>query len=543
LRDSRKKYKKSTALISQNTALTYEDVDLHVRKLAAIFQHQFGIQKGDRIALFLPNTIQFIICAQAGLEIGAVMVNINPLYTARELEHVLRDAEPKIFIYLENFNQVVSEAFQECPDLNITCIATTVGDFHPTWKMWAIYVAQHYIMRSIPKMDPKLYQRSFWLRSLLHSFNSTHAEALDVTLTTDDLAFLQYTGGTTGVPKGAMLSHGNLGANVRQAAQWIKKYYAHPENFRIMTALPLYHIFSLTANFLAFFVLGSENVLIINPRDMRNFLKDWRRYPVDVLCGVNTLFQGLLKYPDFKNLDTSRLKIVLGGGMAVSQKVADAWQQQTKSVIIQAYGLTEASPGVCINPLDLKAFNGSIGLPIDDTEIKFRDPDGKWITNHEERGELCVRGPQVMKGYWKKPDETAETISADGWLHTGDVGYQDEKGFVYLVDRQKDLIIISGFKVYPSEIEHVLLQHPAIEEAAALGETDTDGIISITACCVVRKGFECSKSDLEQHCRHLLTGYKIPKTFLFFDQLPKSPVGKIVKRELKVLLEQRAHPS
>jgi len=379
-------------------------------------------------------------------------------------------------------------------------------------------------------MPRSLARRICWWPSC---FAHSRVALQDIPLTIDDLAFLQYTGGTTGTPKGAMLSQGNLSANILQAASWITQFYPHPENFRIATALPLYHIFSLTANFLTFFVLGAENLLIINPRDFPKFFNDWKHYPIDAICGVNTLFSALLKQEGFHQIDKSRLKLVLGGGMAVSPVLAQQWQERTSTTIIQAYGLTEASPAVTMNPLDLHHFHQSIGLPLSHTHVKFIKEDGTKASTGDI-GELWVQGPQVMQGYWNHPKETSLILTTDGWLKTGDIGYQDENHRIYLVDRKKDLIIISGFNVYPSEIENLLLKHPDIEEAAVIGELDHEDNEHIVACYVLKQGHApLSELSLKAYCQDILTAYKVPKKYIQLSVLPKSPIGKILKRALK----------
>ncbi len=533
LRKSCEKHAQSPALICQGQVLTYTQVRTLSLQMACYLQKKCGVEKGDRVALFLPNSMQFIVSCLAALEIGGVVVNINPLYTERELEHILIDAKPKVFIFLENFHPSVAKVPKNT--LPQFLISTEVGDCYSWWRKIAIRLYLHYGPDRIASMPSSLSSKITWWSSC---GSDPQAALEDVSLGLDDLAFLQYTGGTTGTPKGAMLTHGNLAANITQASSWIALFYPNPEVFRIATALPLYHIFSLTANFLTFFVLGSENLLIMNPRDLPNFLRDWRKYPVDAICGVNTLFAALLKYESFHQLDKSRLKIVIGGGMAVSSVLAQKWHERTGTNIIQAYGLTESSPAVTINPLNLRSFSKSIGQPLSRTEVRFVDENEIEVALGE-RGELWVRGPQVMKGYWNNSKETQEVLTSDGWLKTGDIGYQDENRLIYLVDRKKELIIISGFNVYPSEIEDLLLQHPDIEEAAVVGESDSEGGEHVVAFYSVQKGhIDPGEEELEAYCKKVLTGYKVPKKYLVVIALPKSPVGKILKKDLKKRLKE-----
>jgi long-chain acyl-CoA synthetase len=532
LKNACQKHAQKNALLCQGSSLSYEQVRDRSLRLASYLQNKCHIRKGDRVALFLPNTMQFIISCLAALEIGAVVVNINPLYTERELEHVLKDSTPKAIIFLENFHLSLSKVSPQYLPKFIIC--TTLGDCYSWWKKYTIWIFLHLISRAIPPINPSFSQRISWWSQCQ---NEPVSNLSDIDITPKDLAFLQYTGGTTGTPKGAMLSHGNLASNITQAAQWILKYYPETEKFRIATALPLYHIFSLTANFLTFFVLGSENLLIINPRDFSNFIKDWKRYPVDAICGVNTLFAALMKQEKFHSLDKSRLKIVLGGGMAVSPSLAQQWQERTGTTIIQAYGLTESSPAVSINSLNLKHFSKSIGYALKDTEVMFMTEHNTPATQGD-LGELWVRGPQVMQGYWNNPKETLQVLTQDGWLKTGDIGYQDKDNLIYLVDRKKDLIIISGFNVYPSEIEELLVRHPDIEEAAVIGQIDEEGKENVVAFCVIKSNHNHpTPEELSVYCHSVLTGYKVPKNFYIIPQLPKSIVGKILKKDLKILLE------
>lgn len=532
LEQALKKHHSKIALRCQNAQMSYGELNVYASHLAWYFSKHLGLQKGDRIALFMPNTMQFIITSIAALKIGAIIVNINPLYTPREVENVLKDASPKALVFLKHFHKTLSEIDEKLWPKHL--IMNQIGDTYPFFKKHLMHFWIEYIQRQIPPIEKNLFRKIEHWSTI---FSGTMQHFTPIEISGEDIAFLQYTGGTTGAPKGAILSQNNMAANVIQAIDFILKYYPNASDFRIATALPLYHIFSLTANFLTFFILGAENLLIVNPRNFSDFIGQWKKYPIDAICGVNTLFSSLLKQEAFHSLDKTRLKLVLGGGMAVSETVAQQWQERTQVVIIQAYGLTEASPAVCINPMDLKGFQKSIGYPVNMTEIKIASPTGEAL-GIGERGELWVKGPQVMKGYWNKPDETKEVLDQEGWLHTGDIGYQDEEGFIYLVDRKKEMIIVSGFNVYPSEVEEALRKHPLIDDVAVLGHKDSEDNEEVIAFYTLKnENAEPTIQQLHDFSLELLTRYKIPKKYVKVESLPKSPVGKILKKDLKVLLE------
>lgn len=519
-------FSERTALINYDGKMTYRAVAEKSAQLRDFLITHCAIQKGDRVALFMPNIMQFIIMANAALKAGAIVVNINPLYTPAELSHVLQDAKPKVIVLLENFAHVLADVDESLHPEHI--IVTEIGDCFSWAHRFLLNNVVRYIKRLIPPYKPFKRVMS-WLQACTLGQQSPQQINLDIKHS--DIAFLQYTGGTTGAAKGAMLTHGNMIANITQATTWVKAYFPD-EIHRVATPLPLYHIFSLTANFLTFYVLGTENLLITNPRDLKSFIRDWKKYPVQAIAGVNTLFNALTNHPLFHTLPLKELKLALGGGMTVQSVVAERWQEQAGIPIIQAYGLTEASPAVCINPLTADRFTGSIGLPLPETEIKIVNESGEQV-NSGEFGELIVKGPQVMLGYWNQPEETASVLTPDHWLKTGDIGYQDDKGYVYLVDRKKDLIIISGFNVYPTEIEGVLIKHPSIKEVAVIGVFDAAGLESIQACCVLKEGYSFDTQALEAFCRLSLTAYKIPKIYVQLREIPKSNVGKILKKELK----------
>lgn len=481
-----------------------------------------GLRPGDRVALMMPNVLQYPVALFGVLLAGGVVVNCNPLYTPRELAFQLKDSGAEIIIVLANFADTVAQVM---PDVLVRkVVLTEVGDlmgFRGHLINWVL----KYIKRVVPSVA--LAHTVAW-----HEFMRDGVQSPALTLPRrqgKDLAFLQYTGGTTGSPKGAMLSHGNMVANLRQVSEWLKGVM-QPGQECIVTALPLYHIFSLTANCFTFLQLGAKNILIPNPKDMPAFIKALRAQPFTAITGVNTLFNGLLHQPAFLTMDFSMLKLALGGGMAVQREVSRRWQELTGHPIVQAYGLTETSPGVTINPLHLESFNGSIGLPIPSTEIVIRDEQGVTLETGQE-GEICIRGPQVMQGYWHKQEETQAVFYPDGFLRTGDWGKVDSEGFFYLLDRKKDMIKVSGFNVYPNEIEDVVAHHPGVLEVAAIGVPDEHSGQAIKLF-VVRKDPELTERDILDFCRGQLTGYKIPRHIEFKSELPHSNVGKILRRLL-----------
>ncbi|MCX7556671.1 AMP-binding protein [Xanthomonadaceae bacterium JHOS43] len=502
---------------------TYGQIDELSQQFAAYLLHDLKLKKGDRVAIMLPNVLQYPIAIFGALRAGLTVVNTNPMYTARELKHQLTDAGAVAIVVLDNFAATLAEVL---PDTSVRQVITTgVGDLLGFPKGAVVNFMLKYVKKAIPD-----YNIPGAIR-----FNDALARGKgkvlpQVALTHKDIAFLQYTGGTTGVAKGAMLTHGNLVANMQQASAWLGTN-VNPGNERIITALPLYHIFALTANCLVFMKFGGVNHLITNPRDMPGFVKTLSKIPFTAITGVNTLFNGLLNTPGFKDLDFSHLHLSLGGGMAVQRAVAERWKEVTGVTLVEAYGLTETSPAACMNPLDLKTFNGAIGLPISSTDCCVKDEEGRELAVGEV-GELCVRGPQVMAGYWQRPEETAKVLSADGWLHTGDMAKMDEQGFFYIVDRKKDMILVSGFNVYPNEIEDVVAQIPGVLEVAAVGVPD-DKSGEAVKLVVVRKDPALTADDIRNFCRHELTGYKQPRFIEFRNELPKSNVGKILRRELR----------
>jgi long-chain acyl-CoA synthetase len=516
-----RKYADKVAYISMGKEMTYREVDNLSRDFAGWLQ-SLGLGKGDRVALMMPNVLQYPVALFGTLRAGCVVVNVNPLYTPRELEHQLKDSGAKAIVILENFATTLEQVLVKTEVKHV--VVTPMGEMLGLLKGSLV----NFVVRKVKKLVPA------W--SLPESISFTTALATGrrhgmdkVTMTREDLAFLQYTGGTTGVSKGAMLTHANISSNVMQAYSWIKPVVVEGEEF-IITPLPLYHIFALTVS-LTFLMIGARNLLIANPRDIPGFVKEWSKYPVSVATGVNTLFNGLLNNADFAKLDFATMKVALGGGMAVQAPVAERWKKVTKSPLLQAYGLTETSPAATINPLHLKDFNGSIGLPISSTEISIRSDDGREVPITQV-GEICIRGPQVMKGYWQRAEETDNVMTPDGFLRTGDMGYIDHEGYVFIVDRKKDMILVSGFNVYPNEVEEAVAMHEGVSDVAAIGVPD-DNSGEAVKIFVVRKDPNLSAEELIAHCRKQLTGYKVPKHVEFRADLPRTNVGKILRRALK----------
>lgn len=519
--ESCRQYASNTAYISMGASMTYTETHRKAQAFAAWLQSQ-GVARGDRVALMMPNLLQYPICLFGTLMAGAVVVNTNPLYTAHELHHQLADSGATTVVVAENFAKTLQEAL---PGTAVTrIVVTSLGELLGFPKS----LITDLVVRHVKKMVP-----AWQIRGALRLRDALAAGARlpyrRPALAHGDLAALQYTGGTTGVAKGAMLSHGNLISNVCQAYSWVKPF-CQGERECVVTALPLYHIFALTANCLTFMKLGASNLLIVNPRDISGFVKELGTVKFTALTGVNTLFNALLNNPDFSRLDFGSLHTTLGGGMAVQEAIAARWLEVTGKPIAQAYGLTETSPAVTINPLDKVDFNGSIGLPVPSTDVAVRTDNRTMAIG--ESGEICVKGPQVTSGYWNRPEETAKVFDADGWLMTGDIGYMNDKGYVFLLDRKKDMILVSGFNVYPNEVEAAAIEHPGILEAAAIG-VPSEHSGEAVKLYVIRKDPTLTEADVIAHCRKLLTGYKVPKFVEFRDDLPRSNVGKILRKELR----------
>ena len=518
-----RKFAANTAYINMDKAIGYAELDRLSAQFGAWLQSELGLAKGTRVAIMMPNLLQYPICVFGALRVGCVVVNTNPLYTPRELHHQLEDSGAEVIVVVENFARVVQEALPGTAVRQV--VVTGLGDMLGFPKSMIVNFVVKYVKKMVPSWNIANTIRfpDALVRGARHALKP-------VEVGHDDLAFLQYTGGTTGVAKGAMLTHGNIIANLQQAHAWIRAGLVEGKEI-IVTALPLYHIFALTANCLTFFKIGATNVLITNPRDIPGFVKELAKRPFTVLTGVNTLFNALLNNADFTRLNFASLKLNLGGGMAVQQAVAQRWKEVTGRPLIEAFGLTETSPAVSINPLDLGEYNGSIGLPIPSTEVAIRDEEGKDVTLGQP-GELCVRGPQVMKGYYHRPEETAKVMFDDGFLRTGDIAAMDEKGYLRIVDRKKDMILVSGFNVYPNEIEAVAALHPGVLEAAAVGVPEARSGEAVKLF-VVKKDPGLTAEALIAHCRENLTGYKVPKLVEFRSELPKTNVGKILRRALR----------
>ncbi|HEY3519519.1 MAG TPA: AMP-binding protein [Rhodanobacteraceae bacterium] len=524
------RYAGNTAFSSFGSTIDYASLDRQSADFAAFLASEWKLGKGDRIAIMLPNLLQYPVALFGALRAGCTVVNVNPLYTARELEHQLRDSGAKAIVVLENFASTLASVQHETPVEHV--LVTAIGDLLGFPKGPLMNFAVRHVKKMVPRWSiPRHVRFGDALRT------GARGAAPRVSLGHDDIAFLQYTGGTTGVAKGAMLTHGNMVANMLQVHAWIGGSLQAGKEVAI-AALPMYHIFALTACVMVFMRLGANSILVTNPRDMRGFVRTLKTVPFSILPGVNTLFNGLLHTPGFDQLDFSHLRISLGGGMAVQRAVAEKWKRATGCTLLEAYGLTETSPGVCINPPDLKDYNGAIGLPLPSTDVKLIDDNGNPAAPGRP-GELCVRGPQVMKGYWHRPDETAKVLDADGWLRTGDIARMDEQGFFYIVDRKKDMILVSGFNVYPNEIEDVVTRHPGVLEAAAIGVPDEHSG-EVVKLFVVRRDPALTEQALKQYCHDELTGYKRPKYIEFRDSLPKSNVGKILRRELREEEKKRA---
>lgn len=515
------KFPDNTAFINMGHSITFAQLDKQSRQFAAYLQNQ-GLVKGDPVAIMMPNVIQYPVALFAILRAGMVVVNVNPLYTARELKHQLNDAGVKAIVIIENFACTLASVIKETGVQKV--LLTQIADMLPAPKRWVVNFAVKYIKKMVPDFDINDFEH---FTDAINKGAKLEYSRPEVTL--DDTAFLQYTGGTTGVSKGAVLTHKNMVSNLEQVSG-ILETVIEPGKEMVVTALPLYHIFALQGNCLTFVKFGCPSLLITNPRDMVGFVKELQAYPFTVITGVNTLFNGLLNTPGFKELDFSRLKFALGGGMAVQRPVAEKWEALTGKVLLEGYGLTECSPVVTVNPPTLDKYKGSIGMPVPSTDIKLCDDDGNEVAVGEP-GEMYVKGPQVMQGYLNRPEATAEIIH-DGWLATGDIATVDEQGYFYIVDRKKDMILVSGFNVFPNEVEEVAAMHDDIVEVAAIGVPhEVSG--EIVKLFAVRKSESLTEKALIEHCREHLTGYKVPKLVEFRDELPKTNVGKILRKELR----------
>ena len=515
-----RKYAERPAFTNMGKTITYAELDAQSRAFGAWLQSK-GLAKGARVAIMMPNCLQYPIAMFGTLRAGCTVVNVNPLYTPRELEHQLKDSGAEVIVVLENFGHVLQEVRAKTPIKHI--VVTSLGEM-----LGIKGLIVNLVVRKVKKMVPPYeLPGSVGFKEVL---NLGRDQTLSTpTLGHGDIAFLQYTGGTTGVSKGAILTHRNIISALLQYKSWLGA--AMGDRPVVITALPLYHIFSLTVNCLVMMVVGGENVLITNPRDIPGFVKELASHKYTIITGVNTLFNALLNHPEFGKLDFSSVKLAVGGGMAVQKAVADRWKQVTGTTLIEGYGLTETAPSATANPLDLKEFSGSIGVPMPSTEVVLRDDADKDVALGQP-GEICIRGPQVMQGYWQQPAETAKVLGKDGFLHTGDIGVMDEKGFIRIVDRKKDMILVSGFNVYPNEIEQVVAMHPGVLEVAAIGVPDAHSG-EVPKVFVVKKDPGLTEADVLEHCKKELTGYKRPKYVEFRADLPKTNVGKILRRALR----------
>ena len=517
-------FRQRTAYENFGAQINYDELDRLTQDFASYLQNVLGFNKGDRVAVMMPNLLQYPVAIFGILRAGMVVVNVNPLYTPRELEHQLNDSGARAIIIVENFCTTLQQVIE---NTRVEAVLTTqIGDLLPFPKRTLINTVLKYVKKAVPAWDiaGTIPFRTALARGKAQPYNH-------VTMTHQDIAFLQYTGGTTGLSKGAALLHGNIVANVLQAKAWVSIAVSEEQEEIIITALPLYHIFALTANCLVFMALGAKNVLITNPRDMPGFVKELGKHRFTAFTGVNTLFNGLLNTPGFAELDFSPLKMTLGGGAAVQQAVAEQWSKVTGKPLSEAYGLTETSPAACMNPLTKPDWNGTIGLPISSTVVVLRDDDNKDVAPGEP-GELCIKGPQVMQGYWQKPEENAKVFTDDGFLKTGDVATMDENGYFRIVDRKKDMILVSGFNVFPNEIEAEVAKHPGVLECACVGVPDEKSGEAVKVF-VVKKDESATVESIRAHCKEHLTGYKVPRHVEFLDELPKSNVGKILRKELR----------
>ena len=521
---SLREYASRPAYSNMGTTLTFADLDRLSMRFACYLQQSLGLTRGERVAIMLPNVLQYPVVLCGIFRAGLVVVNVNPLYTARELRHQLSDSGAKCIIILENFADTLEEVIDDSKIEHV--VTTELGDLLD----WPKRSLTNFVLKRVKKVVPNFsLPGSVPLRRALKSEAGAQLEPVELGYA--DIAFLQYTGGTTGLSKGAMLSHRNMVYNVHQSFAWQAGAFDDIERIIAITALPLYHIFSLQANCLTVMLEGGENILITNPRDFAGFVKELKRHKFAFFTGVNTLFATLLNTPGFADLDFSSLRLTIGGGMAVQEAISRKWLEVTGQPIVQAYGLTETSPAAIVNPLGVKEFTGSIGLPLPSTEVRICDDDGNDV-EAGGIGEICIRGPQVMEGYWQNAEETENVMLPDGWFRSGDIGRMDDKGYVFIEDRKKDMILVSAFNVYPNEIEGLVVEMDGVLEAAAVGVPDEKSGEAVKLF-VVRSDPSVTKNDVMNFCRDNLTGYKVPKQIEFRDELPKTNVGKILRRALR----------
>jgi long-chain acyl-CoA synthetase len=519
--DTLKRYSDKKAFTNMSVSLTFRQLDILSDNFATFLLHDLKMQKGDRIAFQLPNLLQYPVCAIGAIKAGLIIVNTNPLYTPHEMERQFRDSGARAVVILENFASKLEEVLPELPEMKHV-IVSKIGDMLGGLKGRITNLVVKHIKKMVPAYN---------LPTAINFKNTIKPSAVSVDFplqSAEDIAFLQYTGGTTGISKGAMLTHGNILANAAQHKVWLASLLIDGEEV-VATPLPLYHIFAMTVNFITFFMIGAENILITNPRDMKAFLKELRKTPITLFTGVNTLFNGMMNQPDFVKIDFSRLKLSIGGGMAVLKPVAERWKQLTSVLLMEGYGLTECSPVVCIHPFDGKERVGTIGIPLPGTDVIICDEQGNELPPDTD-GELCVKGPQVMHGYWNNEEETREVFFGE-YLRTGDIARMDDQGFFYIVDRKKEMINVSGFNVYPKEIEDVIATHPKVLEVGVKGVPD-EKTNEAPKAFIIKKDPSLTEDEIRAFCRKELTSYKVPRSIVFRDELPKTNVGKILRKDL-----------
>lgn len=519
--DTMKKYAAKPAFTNMGVSITFQKLDELSDNFARYLIHDLKLEKGDRIALQMPNLLQYPVCAIGAIKAGLIIVNTNPLYTASEMEYQFKDAGVKAIVILSNFANKLEAILPNLPELNHVIISK-IGDMLGGLKGMITNLVVKHVKKMVPSYSiPSTIKFKETIKRNISPIDFPEINA-------DDIAFLQYTGGTTGVSKGAILTHSNILANAAQHKIWLASLLVDGEEV-VATPLPLYHIFAMTVNFITFFMIGAENILITNPRDMNAFIGELRKKPISLFTGVNTLFNGMMNHPDFTKINFSNLKLSIGGGMAVLKPVADKWRKLTNVLLMEGYGLTECSPVVCIHPFDGKDRVGTIGIPLSNTDVKICDDEGKELPPNTD-GELCVKGPQVMKGYWNNDEETKDVFFGE-YIRTGDIAKMDENGFFYIVDRKKEMINVSGFNVYPKEIEDVIARHPKVLEVGVKGIPD-EKTNEAPKAFIVKKILDLSEEEIRAFCKKELTSYKVPKYIVFREELPKTNVGKILRKDL-----------
>jgi len=519
--ETMKRYADKKAFTNMGVSITFHQLDELSDNFAKYLIHDLKLQKGDRIALQMPNLLQYPVCAIGAIKAGLIIVNTNPLYTAREMEHQFKDSGVKAIVILSNFASKLESILPRLPKLKHVIISQ-IGDMLGNMKGIITNLVVKHLKKMVPSYNiPTAIKFKATIKKNSSTISFPEIESADI-------AFLQYTGGTTGISKGAILTHSNILANAAQHKVWLASLLVDGEEV-VATPLPLYHIFAMTVNFITFFMIGAENILITNPRDINAFIGELRKKPISLFTGVNTLFNGMMNHPDFTKIDFSKLKLSIGGGMAVLKPVAEKWKKLTNVLLMEGYGLTECSPVVCIHPFDGRDRVGTIGIPLPNTDVKICDEEGKELPPNTD-GELCVKGPQVMKGYWNNEEETKAVFFGE-YLRTGDIAKMDENGFFYIVDRKKEIINVSGFNVYPKEIEDIIAKHPKVLEVGVKGVPD-EKTNETPKAFIVKKDPALTEEVIIAFCKEEMTSYKVPKQIVFRDQLPKTNVGKILRKDL-----------